>query len=233
MTESSLSPLKEAFLALQDAQERIVALEAEKHEPIAVVGLGCRVPGVSDCGPEGFWTLLAQGRDTVAPALEQRWRELGVEADDVPECARYAALLERYDEFDAEFFGISPREAAGMDPQQRLFLEVSWEALEHAGIAPDSALRLRNRRLPRHLHVRFLHIVEVSRKFSCPSIDGHFLALARLTVSLRAAFPISSGCAARASRLIPLVPPRWLPSILRSKRFVAVNATSRWPVASI
>jgi len=135
---SELSPLKQAFLALQEAQQRIAALEAARTEPIAIVGIGARIPGAED-GPEAFWSLLRDQRDAVSDRLPARWRELqAAGAEEMPDSARYAALLERPDLFDAEFFGISPREAAGIDPQQRMLLEVTWEALEHAGIAPTA-----------------------------------------------------------------------------------------------
>jgi acyl transferase domain-containing protein/acyl carrier protein len=132
------SSLRDAFLALQDAQERLAALKAELREPIAVIGLGCRIPGAPDPSPEGFWDQLQGGRDAVSAALPARWRDVGAQAREVPEPAHHAALLGAPDQFDEAFFGIAPREAASMDPQQRLLLEVAWEALEHAGIAPPS-----------------------------------------------------------------------------------------------
>ena len=106
-------------------------------EPIAVVGMGCRFPGDAD-GPEAFWRLLSQGVDAVREVPQDRWN-----IDDYydPDPAapgkmntRWGGFLKRVDDFDAEFFGISPREAIRVDPQHRLLLEVSWEALEDAGI---------------------------------------------------------------------------------------------------
>ncbi|MFF2331327.1 MULTISPECIES: type I polyketide synthase [unclassified Streptomyces] len=94
---------------------------------IAVVGLACRLPGAGD-GHE-FWRLLRNGTDAVREAPEDRWR--GAE---LPH--RRGGFIEGIDRFDAGFFGISPREAASMDPQQRLMLELSWEALEDARIVP-------------------------------------------------------------------------------------------------
>jgi acyl transferase domain-containing protein len=134
-----LSPLKQAFLALQDAQARIDELESARTEPIAVIGIGCRIPG-AEAGVESYWDLLRNGRDAVSAGLPERWRELRASGagDRLPQAARFAALLQHTDRFDAEFFGISPREAVSMDPQQRLLLEVSWEALEHAGLSPQS-----------------------------------------------------------------------------------------------
>ncbi|HVV12814.1 polyketide synthase [Amycolatopsis sp.] len=105
-----------------------------ESDPIAVVGLGCRLPGGVH-GPEQLWQLLIEGRNAVAQVPDGRWAEYG----DVPEgTTRWGGFLEDVAGFDAEFFGIAPREAARMDPQQRMVLEVAWEALEHAGMAPES-----------------------------------------------------------------------------------------------
>ncbi|MEU4625087.1 type I polyketide synthase [Actinoplanes sp. NPDC023801] len=95
------------------------------NEPIAVVGLACRLPGATS--PDEFWQLLCDGVDAVAPAPPDRWP--------AGEPRPRGGFLDEIDRFDAGFFGIAPREAAAMDPQQRLVLELSWEALERAGIA--------------------------------------------------------------------------------------------------
>ena len=137
--KQELSPLKRAFLALEEAQARIAASEGAAREPIAVIGLGCRVPGADD--PAAFWRLLRDGVDAVGPVPGGRF-DLDAVHDAAGEASgrsvtREAAFLRQVDEFDPGFFGIARREAQGMDPQQRLLLEVSWEALEHAGQAPD------------------------------------------------------------------------------------------------
>ncbi len=111
---------------------------ADAREPIAIVGMSCRVPGADD--PEGYWQLLADGTDAIVEIPPERW-----DVDDwfAPEPApgrmytRCGGFLRNVDRFDPLFFGISPREAVGMDPQQRLLLEVGWEALERAGEARD------------------------------------------------------------------------------------------------
>ncbi|MFI0152440.1 type I polyketide synthase, partial [Streptomyces lydicus] len=97
---------------------------------IAVVGLACRLPQAPD--PQAFWQLLKEGRSAVGEVPHDRW-----DADTLTGPARHGAFLDRVDGFDAAFFGISPREAAMMDPQQRLVLELAWEALEDAGILPE------------------------------------------------------------------------------------------------
>ena len=135
---SQLSPLKQAFLALEDMQARLAASERSRNEPIAIIGLGCRFPGAND--PSSFWELLLEGRDLVSEIPESRWK-IEDYYDPNPDApgkmsTRWGGFLDRVDEFDPEFFGISPREAVCMDPQQRLLLEVAWEALEDAGQGP-------------------------------------------------------------------------------------------------
>ena len=133
--ELLLARLREATRALRATLDERDALAKERSEPIAIVGIGCRLPGGAN-SPQAFWDLLAAGRDTVVP-LEPRWTRLGVQPEEL--LPRWAALLtEPIDEFEPAFFGIAPREARSMDPQQRLLLEVAWEALEDAGIAPLS-----------------------------------------------------------------------------------------------
>jgi acyl transferase domain-containing protein/acyl carrier protein len=100
---------------------------ARSEEPVAVVGISCRLPGGVD-GPESFWRLLVEGRHGVRPAPADRWPP--------GTGPRWGAFLDDVRGFDAELFGISPREAAQMDPQQRLALELAWEALEEAGLDP-------------------------------------------------------------------------------------------------
>lgn len=135
-----LTPLQQAFLALQDAEARIVELEGAQTVPIAVIGLSCRTPGGAH-DAESFWRLLDEGRDAIGPIPRDRWDHDALFDADPSRPGRIAAraggFIEDVDQFDAPFFGISPREADGMDPQQRLLLEGCWRALEHAGIAPD------------------------------------------------------------------------------------------------
>ncbi|MGD7154321.1 non-ribosomal peptide synthase/polyketide synthase, partial [Ralstonia pseudosolanacearum] len=103
--------------------------------PIAVIGLGCRFPGADDA--DAFWDALAGQVDAIG-AVPQARRAAGTFDEpraEVPSQVRLGGFLDRVDAFDAAFFSISPLEAARMDPQQRLALEVAWQALEDAGIA--------------------------------------------------------------------------------------------------
>ncbi|MGB3650453.1 MAG: polyketide synthase, partial [Rivularia sp. (in: cyanobacteria)] len=139
----NLSPLKRALLALEEMQSKskLDAIEHQRTEPIAIVGMGCRFPGGAN-NPESFWQLLRWGVDTIAEVPMSRW-DIDAFYDPNPETpnkmyARQGGFLDiGVDDFDADFFGIAPREAVSIDPQQRLLLEVSWEALENAGISPD------------------------------------------------------------------------------------------------
>ncbi|MBB6120697.1 type I polyketide synthase [Nocardiopsis algeriensis] len=110
-------------------------------EPIAVVGLGCRLPGGIDT-PEALWGLLEEGGEVRGPLPADRGWDLAAlrgEGGREPRSAMSrGAFLEDAAGFDPEFFGISPREAEAMEPQQRLLLEVAWESLEHAGLVPSS-----------------------------------------------------------------------------------------------
>ncbi|QKW13876.1 type I polyketide synthase [Verrucosispora sp. NA02020] len=108
------------------------------NDPIAVVGLSCRLPAGD--GPAQFWRALLDGSDAVRQVPPDRWNPEspvgGGPADPATAVTAQAGFLPgRIDGFDPLFFGISPREAQEMDPQQRLFLEVAWESMEDAGLA--------------------------------------------------------------------------------------------------
>ena len=135
--------ITEALRKIDDLTARLAIAEKSSTEPIAVVGIGCRLPGGVGSA-EDFWTLLSDGASGVVEVPADRWDADAYYSADhtVPGtiCNRVGGFLTSWkpDEFDAEFFNISPREAAGIDPQQRLLLEVAWEALENAGINPHS-----------------------------------------------------------------------------------------------
>jgi malonyl CoA-acyl carrier protein transacylase len=108
-------------------------------ESIAIIGMGFRFPGANN--PESFWNLLREGVDAITEIPSERWN-IDQFYDPKPATpgkmiTRHGGFLKQVDQFDPSFFGISPREAESIDPQQRLVLEVAWEAIENAGIAPD------------------------------------------------------------------------------------------------
>ncbi len=135
----SLSPQRLALLAVK-LKEQLDNARRVNEEPIAVIGVGCRLPGAG--GPDAFWDMLENGREGIREVPAARW-PIDEYFDPDPDApgmmsTRSGGFLDEIDKFDPAFFGIAPREAAAMDPQQRLLLEVSWEALENAGLAPTS-----------------------------------------------------------------------------------------------
>ncbi|MCL5996214.1 MAG: type I polyketide synthase [Chloroflexi bacterium] len=133
--------LQNALRALDEMQAKLDRVERDRNEPIAIIGMSCRFPGGAN-DPEAYWRLLRDGVDVIKEVSAERWETAGY-GDDllsdpaVKSAPWYAGLLDQVDQFDPRFFGITPREATSMDPQQRLVLEVSWEALEQAGQAPN------------------------------------------------------------------------------------------------
>ena len=119
----------------------VVSAARTVDEPVAIVGMSCRLPG-GVSSPEELWELLAAGGDAIDGFPKDRGWNL--DALSTPTRATVERAMHgtagscRCAEFDAGFFGISPREALAMDPQQRLWLEACWEAFEDAGVDPTS-----------------------------------------------------------------------------------------------
>ena len=141
--EDYVSLLKSSLSAIRRLKAELEQQKKEQ-EPIAIIGMGCRFPGGCH-DPETFWQFLTTGGDGVIEVPRDRF-DIEDFYDPDPNVAGKMYLKEagflqtNVGDFDARFFGISPREAVEMDPKQRLLLEVSWEALERAGI-PASQLK--------------------------------------------------------------------------------------------
>jgi acyl transferase domain-containing protein len=108
-------------------------------EPVAIIGMGCRFPKAEN--PGSFWDLLRNGIDAIAPVPANRWDiDRFYHPERIPGkiITRYGGFIEGLDRFDADLFGVSPEDAQRIDPQQKLMLQVAWEALADAGIVPAS-----------------------------------------------------------------------------------------------
>ncbi|HWL69502.1 MAG TPA: SDR family NAD(P)-dependent oxidoreductase, partial [Geminicoccus sp.] len=120
--------LKRALLEIRSLKGRLATLQGELRPPVAVIGMACRFPGGAD-DPHSFWDMLLAGRDPIGPVPPGR------AASDGPPLGGF---LDDVESFDPAFFEITPREAQAMDPQHRLLLETSWQALADAGLDPTS-----------------------------------------------------------------------------------------------
>ncbi|MBB4909443.1 beta-ketoacyl synthase N-terminal-like domain-containing protein [Actinophytocola algeriensis] len=133
--------LKRVTGDLVEAKERLAAVAAAAAEPLAVVGMSCRLPGGGDT-PARYWQALTDGVDAMAEVPADRWRAADYfDADPTAPGKAYTqrgGFLRDIAGWDAAFFGISPQEALRIDPQHRLLFELVWEALEDAGIPAES-----------------------------------------------------------------------------------------------
>ncbi len=132
--------MKNALLELRGLKSKLKNLEQAQNEPIAIIGLGCRFPGGAN-SLEAYWQLLRNGIDAITEIPASRW-DLDSYYDPNPDTPgktyiRHGSFVDQIDLFDTDFFGVAPRETVRLDPQHLLVLEVAWEALENAALAPD------------------------------------------------------------------------------------------------
>ncbi|MFF4355203.1 type I polyketide synthase, partial [Streptomyces sp. NPDC001530] len=137
-----LDYLKRVTADLHQTRRRLQEVESEEQEPLAIVAMSCRYPG-GVSSPEDLWQLVAEGGDAISELPTDRGWNLERLHADTPDQAgssyvHQGGFVRDVGDFDADFFGISPKEALATDPQQRLMLEVCWEAIERAGIDPHS-----------------------------------------------------------------------------------------------
>jgi acyl transferase domain-containing protein len=132
--------MRRALAVIDSLRAELSARDLRTREPIAIVGAACRFPGgASDL--DSYWELLAEGRDAIGDIPPLRFDADALYADEPAPgkmTAKRGGFLDGIEQFDHEFFGLSAREAAELDPQHRLVLVTVWEALEEAGINPDS-----------------------------------------------------------------------------------------------
>ncbi|QMS92218.1 SDR family NAD(P)-dependent oxidoreductase [Nostoc edaphicum CCNP1411] len=130
---NNLTSSQRILAALKDARTKLEAVELEKQEQIAIIGIAGRFPGARSV--DEFWHNIKNGIESIELLTNDELLTAGVKPEELqnPNYVRAYASFSGIDEFDAAFFGYSPREAEILDPQHRLFLECAWEALENAG----------------------------------------------------------------------------------------------------
>jgi len=140
-SNEGLSTTKQALVAIKQLQDKLNELEEAKSEPIAVISMGCRLPGGIN-NPADFWQFLHSKKDGISQVPLEHWNPANYYDRDFSKagkmCTFSGGFIPHLKTFDAHFFNIAPREAISLDPQQRVLLEVCWEALENAGIPPNS-----------------------------------------------------------------------------------------------
>jgi acyl transferase domain-containing protein/NADPH:quinone reductase-like Zn-dependent oxidoreductase/acyl carrier protein len=157
-------------LALMAKEARAQTAQVLRADPIAITGMGCRLPGGADT-PDRFWQLMRDGLETVGTVPSDRWDADAWYDPDLATTGKVVtkrgSFLDRIDGFDNAYFGILPREAERMDPQQRLFLEVAIEALDDAGLSQQRLAGSRTGVFVASYHNDYAHL----QYADCEAID--------------------------------------------------------------
>lgn len=210
---------------MQQALASVRQLKAvlQRHEePIAIIGAACRLPGADSL--ETFWSLLTQQRDAIEEVPASRWSNARYYDPDpmaVGKLAtRWAGVIDER-AFDAAFFGISDTEAAHMDAQQRIFLEVAWEALVNAGQTRES---LRGSQTGVYVGAVNYNDGYARRLFDDIERVNAFSGPGSPIVCWRGAWPICSISKAPALRSTPPARRRWSRFTKRARAYATTSA---------
>lgn len=231
-TSDRRNMLQNALVAIERLQARLATAEDAAHEPIAIVGMACRIPGDTN-DVESFWRVLAEGKDVVGEVPPDRW-DVDAYYDPDPNTpgkarTKSGGFLNNIDHFEPSFFGMSPREATGLDPQQRLLLEVTWEAMEHAAIPVDQLDGSRTGVFVGITSTDYAQRIDVSD----PARSDIYLATGSALNAAAGRVSFTFGFRGPCMAIDTPAPPLWSPFTRRARAFGIGRAIWPWPAVSM